>query len=127
MTRGGSWTGWWTRQGWGVRLFDERFHQTLKKWLSKQPSAGTIEDLQTQLDTYRDIYNNQRPHRSLPNRATPATIYKTRPKATPVQGFPMSRDITGWRRWGDFNPAYTATVDRVIQGRMIDEGWFCQW
>mgnify|MGYP000898536549 CR=1 FL=1 len=66
----------------------ERFHQTLKKWLSKQPPAETIGDLQTQLDTYRDIYNQQRPHRSLPNRATPATIYRARPKASPAEGEP---------------------------------------
>src|SRR5262249_35261699 len=28
-------------------------------------------------------YNHQRPHRSLPHRATPATAYAARPKATP--------------------------------------------
>jgi hypothetical protein len=29
------------------------------------------------------IYNHQRPHRSLPHRATPATAYAARPKAAP--------------------------------------------
>jgi len=62
----------------------ERFHQILKKWLGGQPRAATIAELQTQLDTFAGIYNHQRPHRSLPHRATPATIYHARPKATPA-------------------------------------------
>ena len=36
----------------------ERFHQTLKKWLTGQPRATTITELQTQLDTCVDIYNH---------------------------------------------------------------------
>lgn len=35
------------------------------------------------LARYRDEYNHRRPHRSLPRRATPATAYQARPKATP--------------------------------------------
>jgi transposase InsO family protein len=63
----------------------ERFHQTLKKWLTAQPPAATIAELQTQLDEFIDIYNRRRPHRELPRRATPATIYTARPKATPSE------------------------------------------
>jgi hypothetical protein len=63
----------------------ERFHQTLKRWLTKQPAAATIADLQTQLDRFRDIYNNARPHRELARR-TPATAYAALPKATPADG-----------------------------------------
>ena len=62
----------------------ERFHQTLKKWLTHQPRATTITELQTQLDTFIDEYNHRRPHRSLPHNATPATIYNSRPKADPA-------------------------------------------
>ena len=62
----------------------ERFQQTLKKWLRAQPhQPATIEALQALLDRFRDEYNQRRPHRSLPHRATPATIYTSRPKATP--------------------------------------------
>lgn len=61
----------------------ERFHQTLKQWLTRQSRAATIDELQDQLDAFAEIYNHQRPHRSLTNRATPATIYTARPKATP--------------------------------------------
>jgi transposase InsO family protein len=62
----------------------ERFHQTLKKWLTSQTRATTVAELQTQLDTFVDEYNHHRPHRSLPHRATPAVIYTSRPKADPA-------------------------------------------
>jgi len=61
----------------------ERFQQTFKKWLRAQRPPTTIAELQTLLDAFVDIYNQQRPHRSLPHRATPATAYTTRPKAGP--------------------------------------------
>jgi hypothetical protein len=35
------------------------------------------------LDTFTGYYNQQRPHRSLPHRQTPATAYHARPKAAP--------------------------------------------
>ena len=62
----------------------ERLHQTLKRWLTRQPPAATLAELQQQLDAFTDEYNNRRPHRSLPHRATPATIYNSRPKADPT-------------------------------------------
>ena len=62
----------------------ERFQQTMKKWLRSQPDQPTtIDNLQTLLDAFVTAYNQHRPHRSLPHRATPATVYTTRPKATP--------------------------------------------
>jgi len=61
----------------------ERFQQTMKRWLRNQPAATTISELQHQLDTFIAIYNHQRPHRSLPQRSTPAVAYATRPKASP--------------------------------------------
>lgn len=62
----------------------ERFQQTLKKWLRAQPrQPATLAELQALLDTFTEIYNQQRPHRSLPHRATPATIYTSLPKAAP--------------------------------------------
>jgi transposase InsO family protein len=61
----------------------ERFQQTLKRWLTHQPPAHTIAELQTQLDAFVDEYNYRRPHRSLPHRATPATAYQARLKAAP--------------------------------------------
>lgn len=62
----------------------ERFHRTLKKWLTAQPRATTLTELQTQLDTFTKIYNQQRPHSALAHRATPSTAYNARPKASPA-------------------------------------------
>ena len=65
----------------------ERFQQTMKKWLRGQPDQPTtIDDLQALLDAFVEEYNDHRPHRSLEHRATPATVYTTRPKATPSTG-----------------------------------------
>lgn len=62
----------------------ERFQQTLKKWLRAQlDQPTTIAQLQALIDVFVDEYNHRRPHRSLPHRATPATAYTARPKATP--------------------------------------------
>ncbi len=62
----------------------ERFQQTMKKWLRGQPDQpATVADLQTLLDRFLDEYNHRRPHRSLEHRATPATVYTSRAKATP--------------------------------------------
>nr|WP_245921199.1 integrase core domain-containing protein [Brachybacterium timonense] len=63
----------------------ERFQQTLKNWLRAQPTQpASITELQTLLDAFRHRYNHERPHRSLPHQAVPATIYTSRPKATPA-------------------------------------------
>jgi transposase InsO family protein len=61
----------------------ERFHQTLKRWLTAQPPARDLEELTAQLTAFRDTYNHDRPHRAL-NRRTPAETYQALPKATPT-------------------------------------------
>jgi transposase InsO family protein len=62
----------------------ERFQQTMKKWLAAQPvQPTTIAELQAHIDVFVTVYNHRRPHRSLPHRATPATIYHALPKALP--------------------------------------------
>ena len=48
----------------------ERFHQTLKRWLGRQPAAADLAELQAQLDAFRAAYNEQRPHRAI-GRVTP--------------------------------------------------------
>jgi transposase InsO family protein len=83
----------------------ERFQQTMKNWLRVQPDQpATITELQALLDQFRREYNHQRPHRSLPHRATPATLYNTMPKALPGP----SRD--------------TETHDRVRHDRVDKSG-----
>ncbi|MFE4948718.1 IS481 family transposase [Leifsonia sp. NPDC056665] len=61
----------------------ERFHQTQKRWLAARPAAITLADLQQQLDTFRDHYNEHRPHRALRG-STPGTAYRATPKALPA-------------------------------------------
>lgn len=62
----------------------ERFQQTMKNWLRAQSEQPTnLEHLQALLEEFTTTYNRHRPHRSLPQRATPAIAYTTRPKATP--------------------------------------------
>lgn len=60
----------------------ERFHQTQKRWLAKQPAARTLEELQAQLDRFRLTYNTERPHRAL-GRRTPQQVYDALLKARP--------------------------------------------
>jgi transposase InsO family protein len=59
---------------------NERFHQTLFRWLDKQPLASTLEELQVQVDEFDRIYNTERPHQSLPGRVTPAQAWAATPK-----------------------------------------------
>jgi transposase InsO family protein len=61
----------------------ERAHQTLKKWLRKQPLARTLPQLQYQLDQFRGYYNHHRPHRAL-HGATPAERFHATPAAGPA-------------------------------------------
>lgn len=61
----------------------ERFHQTQKRWLAAHPTATTLTELQQQLDTFRDHYNEHRPHRAL-DRTTPGHAYRATPKALPA-------------------------------------------
>lgn len=52
---------------------NERFHQTLFRYLDKQPLADTLAGLQAQVDAFDRIYNTERPHQGLPGRVTPHT------------------------------------------------------
>jgi transposase InsO family protein len=61
----------------------ERLHQTLKRYLAKQPAANGLPELQGQLDTFVHYYNDIRPHRALDGR-TPLQAYSNRIKAKPT-------------------------------------------
>lgn len=66
----------------------ERFHQTLKRFLAKQTPAGSLAELQFQLDAFRDYYNHRRPHRALA-RQTPLSVFNARIKAKPSNAPPL--------------------------------------
>jgi len=61
----------------------ERLHQTLKRYLARQPCAQTLQALQGQLDAFVHYYNHIRPHRAL-DRRTPLQAYSARVKARPT-------------------------------------------
>jgi len=74
---------------------NERFHQTLFRWLDTQPVAGTLDELQQQVDEFDQIYNTERPHQGLPGWITPAQAWKATPKAAPPKPRNQMRPV-GW-------------------------------
>jgi transposase InsO family protein len=60
----------------------ERFHQTMKAFLAKQPAAARISQLQAQVDRFVTYYNEVRPHRAK-GRMTPRAAFEARGKAGP--------------------------------------------
>jgi transposase InsO family protein len=67
----------------------ERFHQTLKRFLTAQPPARSLPELRHQLDRFQDHYNEHRPHRAR-DRATPGTAYRATAKALPANPRPAN-------------------------------------
>jgi transposase InsO family protein len=65
----------------------ERFHQTLKRFLSRQTAPHSLAELQLQLDTFRAYYNQRRPHRALGGR-TPLVAFQARLHARPLGATP---------------------------------------
>jgi len=80
----------------------ERFHQTLKRWLTAHPPTATLTQLQAHLDRFVHEYNQQRPHSSLGER-TPTAVYHARPKATAT---------------ASHQPHYRVRRDRVSHGNI---------
>ena len=60
----------------------ERWHQTLKRHLAKQPEAATINELQTQIDRFVEISTTTRHHRAR-GRITPTEAFNARNHAGP--------------------------------------------
>jgi transposase InsO family protein len=93
----------------------ERFQQTMKKWLVAQPvQPTTIAGLQDFIDAFVRAYNHDRPHRSLPHRATPAAAYAARPKAIP--GTSRARDTHDRVRHDKIDKAGCVTLR--VNGRL---------
>lgn len=110
---------------------NERFHQTLFKWLGKRPLVDTIAELQAQVDRFDVLYNTTRPHQSLPGRITPQRAWDATPVAEPPRPAPApiqpvlprpepatAPDPTGPRRGAAIAPAlptneYTRTVNKA--------------
>jgi transposase InsO family protein len=63
----------------------ERFHRTLKEWLSDEGPAADLEHLQLLLDRFCSHYNDERPHQGIGN-LTPAERYLPAPGPAPHPG-----------------------------------------
>jgi hypothetical protein len=61
----------------------ERFHQTLKRWLSAHDPAPTIAELQTVCDAFIAHYNHHRRHRAI-GRRIPVDVWHTTAKSGPA-------------------------------------------
>jgi transposase InsO family protein len=101
----------------------ERFHQTLKRYLAAQDPPETLQDLQAQLDTFGDLYNHHRPHRSL-DRQFPAVIWQQAPKSGPTSqplGAPTTVHHLTVRANGTaaIGRRYTISLGAAHQGRNV--------
>jgi transposase InsO family protein len=66
----------------------ERWHQTLKRFLAKQPAARSRAELQAQIDRFIRYYNEERPHRARDS-LTPRAAFEALDKAHP--GSPVAK------------------------------------
>jgi putative transposase len=84
---------------------NERFHQTLFRWLDKQPLAGSLGQLQAQVDEFDYVYNTQRPHQGLPGRITPQEAWDATPVAEPPISSPGALRSIGAMKPPTLKPA----------------------
>jgi putative transposase len=103
---------------------NERFHQTLFRYLDKQPLADTLAELQAQVDAFDHVYNTERPHQGLPGRVTPLTAWQATEKAEAPRPKPdppfLTRPAAPRRP-----PAPPTTVpDGTIVRRLTSQGTF---
>jgi transposase InsO family protein len=100
----------------------ERSHRTTKDWLVTLDPATTHDELQTQLDSWRDYYNHHRPHSALSG-ATPYQRWAATEPASPSnQAIPGPRRASlhtvstaghiGWGRWN-------IGVGHALRGRQV--------
>ena len=98
----------------------ERYHQTLKKWLRKQPASSSIEELQTQIDGFVKYYNEKRPHQA--RNCPPMRAWRELDKATPeLNGQPLLAKTRVRHdhvdRWGSVTLRYRRKLHHIGVGR----------
>jgi putative transposase len=64
---------------------NERFHQTLHKYLNRQPKAAGIHELQANVHAFDGYYNTEREHQALLAGTTPAETWNATAKALPPE------------------------------------------
>jgi putative transposase len=107
---------------------NERFHQTLFRFLDKQPLAETLDQLQTQVDAFDLIYNTERPHQGLPGRVTPQTAWLATakveaPRPAPLPAAPLPEEGRRLTRVRDNGTVYARGtrfgVTRALVGALV--------
>ncbi|MEX5297071.1 DDE-type integrase/transposase/recombinase [Kocuria sp. CPCC 205268] len=76
---------------------NERIHQTLQRYLGRQPPAATLAQLQAQVEAFDRYYNHDREHQALPKGMTPAEAWEATPAAaapTPPAAAPQPTATT---------------------------------
>ena len=103
---------------------NERFHQTLFRFLDKQPLAETIAQLQEQVDQFDIVYNTQRPHQGLPGRLTPQQAWDATPVAAAPRPAPTPAEpVVPLPATMPTHPASTpALAHRVPRGPLPEHG-----
>ena len=98
----------------------ERYHQTLKKWLRRQPASSSIEELQSRIDGFVLYYNEQRPHQA--RDCPPMRAWRALDKATIHIGGQPVLAKTRVRRdhvdhWGSVTLRYRRKLHHISVGR----------
>lgn len=109
---------------------NERFHQTLFRWLDARPIADSIEALQLLVDEFDLIYNTQRPHQALrrltphqaPRRLTPQQAWDATPVAEPPQPKPTPEPIALPRTDPEATQKLKASTRKDTQVRTLPQG-----
>ena len=106
---------WWVRLGIGLERIEpgapqqngrhERMHRTLKE-ATAQPPARSLVAQQQRFDSFRQEYNEQRPHEAL-GQATPASVYEPSARQYPERlpeprGYPEDWEKRNVRQNGEF-------------------------
>ncbi|HZY85413.1 MAG TPA: IS481 family transposase [Gemmataceae bacterium] len=118
---------------------DERFHRTLNAELLTRRTFGSVASCQAPFDTFRQLYNHERPHEALAM-AVPASRYQPSPRALPAELPPIVYDTTdvvrkvqegGWfsYRGGDYRLSVAFRgypIALRVTGQEGELGvWFC--
>jgi transposase InsO family protein len=100
----------------------ERFHRTLKEWLTDQGPAQDLDHLQELLDGFRFHYNRQRPHQGIDDQ-TPEERFNNQPQPAQIQ--PTQPLIAGQATYPPHSilRKVTATGNIGYNGKLIQVGY----
>src|SRR6266511_2521127 len=87
----------------------ERFHQTMKSFLARQPRAASVSELQAQVDRFVTYYNDVRPHRARARTTPRAAVAAPDPDRRRRAGPPGS---DRQERQGDPAPPHSSSPHR---------------